>query len=156
MRYIVRAVKYFIYYFLILALVLAVLLAFHLVEGGIDGIFRDGWGSVGKIAIMFALVAAAYPYFGFKKYGIVIPGAYEEIRPKLVKYLEDKGYELESEEQENLTFRLRNRFNRATRMWEDRVSLTRDFHGFYIEGPNRDIVRLKAGLEYLFRENPDA
>ncbi len=151
MKYLVRALKYYVYYFVLLAIILLMLHLLHLVDGNIEYTFRNGWTSVWQIAIMFAVVAAAYPYFGFRKHGTVIPGSYEEIRPGVMKVMESKGYELEREEGENLTFRLRNRLNRVTRMWEDRITFTRDMHGFIIEGPNRDVVRIKSALEYSFR-----
>ena len=151
MKYVVRAVKYFFYYLLLLVVVILVLRLLHFVEGGVEDIFRNGYKSLWQIGVMFAVVAAAYPYFGFRKHGVIIPGAYEEIRPGVLALMEERGYELEKEEGENLCFRLRNRFNRAARMWEDRITFTRDIHGFILDGPSRDTVRIKSALEYKFR-----
>ena len=152
MRYTVRAIKYFFYYILLLAIIIAILRLLNMTEGGVEQMFRNGWNSVWMILGMFALVAAIYPYFGFKKHGVIIPGEYGEIRDTVVNFMKDRGYVLETEEGENMTFRLRSGLNRATRMWEDRITFERDFHGFLIEGPNRDVVRLKSGLEYKFRK----
>lgn len=153
MKYAVRAIKYFFYYLILLAVILAVLRLLHVVEGDITQMFRNGYDSLWQIALMFAVVAAAYPYFGFRKQGVIIPGAYEEIRPGVVALMQERGYELEKEEGENLTFRLRNHVNRIARMWEDRITFTRDFHGFILDGPTRDTVRIKSALEYKFRNN---
>ena len=68
--------------------------------------------------------------------------------------MEERGYELETEEGENMTFRLRNKFNRAARTWEDRITLTRELAGFYMEGISKDVARLASALEFKFR-NPE-
>lgn len=151
MKYFVRAVKTFIYYILLLVVIILILRLLKMTEGGVETMFRNGWRSVWMILGVFAAAAAAYPFFGFKKHGIIIPGEYGEIRDGVVLYMQERGYELESENGENLTFRLRNRLNRITRMLEDRITFERDFHGFLVEGPNKDVVRIKSGLEYKFR-----
>lgn len=154
MKYIIRALKYFLYISVLVTVILLVLVALKLVSSDINVMFREGWGSVAKIAIMFLAVSALYPRFGYTKRGAVVPGEYKEIRQGVVDFMKDRGYELESEEGENLTFRLRNKFNRATRIWEDRVTFTRDYAGFYIEGISKDVARIASGLEYKFK-NPE-
>lgn len=153
MKYAVRAVKYFFYYIILLSVILTVLRLLHVVGGDLKDIFRNGYDSLWQIAVMFAVVAAAYPYFGFRKQGVIIAGPFEEIRPGLVALMEERDYELEKEDGENLAFRLRNRLNRAARMWEDRITFERDIHGFILDGPTRDTVRIKSALEYKFRNN---
>ncbi|MBR1871742.1 MAG: hypothetical protein IJ795_00855 [Bacteroidales bacterium] len=152
MKYIVRAIKYYIYYWLLLAVLLGILVLFKFVDSNPEAMFRHGYDSFWQIGLMFGVVALAYPFFGFKKYGIALPGEYKDLRPGILEVMEGRGYELETEDGENMTFRLRNKFNRLTRMLEDRVTLERDLHGFMIEGPNRDVVRLKNAIEYKFRE----
>lgn len=150
MKYIIRVIKYFVYICLITTLMLAVLVAFGLISSDINVMFNDGYGSIAKIALMFFCVACFYPKFGFAKRGALIPGEYGEIRDKVVSFMENHGYEVESEEGENISFRLRSGMKRAFKMWEDRLVFTRDMAGFYIEGINRDVVKIKNGLEFLF------
>jgi len=70
-------------------------------------------------------------------------------------YMEEKGYRLEKEDGENLTFRLKNPINRLSRMYEDRITFTRTVSGFQLEGLRKDVVRIVYGLEYKFRHNEE-
>lgn len=154
MKYIVRALKYFVYISLIVTIIMLILVALKLVSPDVNVMFREGWGSILKIALMFLAVSAIYPKFGYAKRGVRITGSYSEIRDGVVAFMEERGYELETEEGENMTFRLRNKFNRAARTWEDRITLTRELAGFYMEGISKDVARLASGLEFKFR-NPE-
>ena len=154
MKYIVRALKYFVYISLIVTVIMLILVALKLVSPDVNVMFREGWGSILKIAVMFLTVSAIYPKFGYAKRGVRITGSYSEIRDGVVAFMEERGYELETEEGENMTFRLRNKFNRAARTWEDRITLTRELAGFYMEGISKDVARLASGLEFKFR-NPE-
>ena len=154
MKYIVRALKYFVYISLIVTAIMLILVALKLVSPDVNVMFREGWGSILKIAVMFLAVSAIYPKFGYAKRGVRITGSYSEIRDGVVAFMEERGYELETEEGENMTFRLRNKFNRAARTWEDRITLTRELAGFYMEGISKDVARLASGLEFKFR-NPE-
>ena len=103
-------------------------------------------------ALMFLVVAALYPRFGFCKRGAIVPGAYGDIRPGVVRYMAERGYELEKEEGENLSFRLKSPVQRALKLlWEDRITFTRDRAGFYVEGRTKDVVRIVSGLEARMR-----
>ena len=77
---------------------------------------------------------------------------YAEVRDGVVKYMEDKGYRLEKEEGENLTFRNRSFLNRLSRMLEDRITLTRTLGGFEVEGLRKDTIRIIYGLENALRK----
>lgn len=155
MKYIVRVIKYFIYVCVLMALILWILSLLHIVEGNVETMFRDGYKSIGYIALMFLAVSSVYPRFGFTKRGAVIQGAYSEIRGGIINYMEGKGYRLESEEDENLTFRLRSPLARLTRMLEDRITLSRELPGYTVEGPTKDVVRISYGLENAFKDRAD-
>ena len=154
MKYIIRAVKYFVYIIILLSIIMGILILVKAVPADIDQMFKNGWKSIGQIAILFAAIAAIYPKFGYVKREVMIPGEYGEIRQGVIGYMTDRGYKLESEDGENLTFRLRAVLNKIMRTYEDRLTFTRNLGGFVIEGPNKDIVRVIRGLEYKFR-NPD-
>lgn len=155
MKYIVRVIKYYIYICVIMALILWVLSLLHVVEGNVASMFRDGYRSIGYIALMFLAVAAIYPKFGFSRRGAVIPGSYAEIRDGIMDYMNSKGYRLESERGEDLTFRLRSPLGRLTRMTEDRITLTRELPGYSVEGLTKDVVRIAYGLENEFKAKGD-
>lgn len=151
MKYIIRVIKYFVYISFIMALILVVLAAAGLISKDINVIFRDGYNSLWKIGLMFLAVSAIYPRFGFTKRGAILPGEYSELRNGVIEFMQDRKYVLEKEEGENLYFRHKSVLCRATRMFEDRISLTRDISGFYVEGLTKDVSRLVYGLEYKFR-----
>lgn len=154
MKYLTRALKYFIYVSVMVTLILLALVALKLVSPDVNIMFRNGWSSVIMIALAFLAISAIYPKFGYTRRGVIVPGEYSEIRKGVIDFMESHGYQLENEDGENLTFRLRNKFNRLTRTWEDRITLTREMAGFYMEGLSRDVSRLVPGLEYKFR-NPE-
>ena len=66
-KYLIRSIKYFFYFAIIVALMVGALILVGAVEGNIDTIFRGGWNSIWKMAILFAVVAAIYPKLGFIK-----------------------------------------------------------------------------------------
>lgn len=155
LKYIIRAVKYFFYFSLLLVIILTILSLAHVIDGNVETMFRDGYNSLWQIALMFAAVSAVYPVFGFVRKDTVIPGEYAEIRDGVIKFMESRGYRLEKEEGENLTFRNRSVINRISRMCEDRITFTRTLGGFSVEGLRKDTIRLIYGLENAFRNTDD-
>ena len=152
MKYIVRVLKYFVYICVIMTVILVVLSLLGLVEKDPAAMFRNGYTSILQIAGMFLIVSAIYPKFGFCKRGAIVPGSYAEVRDGVVRFMEDRGYVLEKEEGENLSFRRRSWIGRLVSLiFEDRISFERDLPGFYVEGRTRDVARIVSGLEYKFR-----
>jgi hypothetical protein len=151
MRYFVRAVKYFIYFSVLFAAIIAALVFAGVVKADISLMFRDGYRSLWQIALLFAFVSAFYPKFGFIKRSVLLNGEYSLLRGGIVEYMETRGYRLENEDGENLTFRLRSKFSALFKMFEDRITLTRKLGGFEVEGLTKDVVRIVGGLEYKFR-----
>ena len=151
MKYFIRAVKYFVYITIVITIILAILVALGFVSSDINIMFSHGWKSVGMILLMFACVSAFYPKFGYCKRYARINGEYKDIRDDVVSYMEGRGYRLESEQDENMTFRIKSAFTRVARVWEDRITLERDLGGFTLEGCAKDVARVASGLEYRFR-----
>lgn len=151
MRYLTRAVKYFFYFLILLVVIMALMVAFGFVEADINTMFRNGTDSLWQIGAMLVVFGAAYPYFGFMKKNTYINGEYGEIREGIVEYMFNRGYTLETEEGENMTFRAVGPLNRTFRMFEDRITMTRCMTGFVMEGLRKDVVRLSMGLEHKFR-----
>ena len=154
MKYLIRAVKYFLYISVLVTLILYILVLLKMVSPDINIMFKNGWKSVGIILGMFAVISAIYPVFGYSKRLATVLGDYAGLRSGVVEYMESRGYRLESETDEKMTFRSRSAMNRIMRVWEDRITLEKGLGGFYVEGLSRDITRIVAGLEYKFR-NPD-
>ncbi|MGM9743372.1 MAG: hypothetical protein ACI3ZC_09965 [Candidatus Cryptobacteroides sp.] len=152
-KYITRAVKYFFYFSFLLVIFMAILVFAHVVDGNIETMFRGGYNSLLQIALMFACVAAVYPVFGFVKKSAVIPGEFNEIRNELIDAMEERGYRLESEDGEDMTFRNKSFLNRLTRMFEDRITFTRELGGYSLEGLRKDTIRIIYGLENRFRKD---
>jgi len=154
MRYFVRAVKYFVSMAVIVIVLLGV---FTYVQNGTFNILdalSDGVRSAVWIAVILALFSAVYPRFGYADRPLDVRGDTAEIEKVIRQYMDERGYRVEKEELNLLTFRVRSPFTQFFRMWEDRISFNRTHTGFTIEGLNREIVRLKSGIEYRF-ENRD-
>ena len=149
MKYIVRSIKYFIYFSLMCTLIVTALVLIGAVEGGVDNIFDEGYRSIGKIAIFFAIVAAAYPKFGFIVRELNISGDWENIRSKTVEFMSDRHYSIESESADKVTFRAKGMAGRLQKMFEDRVTLTKTETGWQMEGLRKDVLRLASGLENI-------
>ena len=155
MKYVVRAIKYFIWFALILTLTMVIMAALGLVDPKPELMFREGMKSVWQIAILFAVLAFVYPMTGFRKQEAIIPGEYSEIRDKVVSFMESKGYYLETEEGENMTFRLSSKVGAIMKMLEDRITFIRTPDGFEVEGLRKVIVRIISGLEYKLKEDSE-
>lgn len=157
MRYFIRAVKYFIYFSILLVVMMAALYALKMTDPGAKDFasmfFKDGYDSLKLIALVFAGVSAIYPMVGFAKLKAIVPGEFKDVRGPIIEYMQERGYELEKEEGENLSFRARSTVRKITRMYEDRIEFERDFAGFTVKGKRSDIVRIIHGVETKTREN---
>ena len=154
-KYAIRAIKYFFYFTFLLALFLTVLVLAGVVEGNIETMFRGGYRSLLSIALMFICVSSVYPIFGFVRKSAIVPGEYKDIRDGIVDAMESRGYVLEKEEGENLSFRLKSTLNKITRMYEDRITFTRELGGFSVEGLRKDAIRIIYGIESRFRKDEE-
>ena len=154
MKYIVRAVKYFIYICVLVSIILLVMVLAHFVSSDINVMFKEGWKSVAKIALVFAGIAAIYPLFGYRRLLAGVLGELGGLHDDVIKCMEERGYRLESEDGESMTFRSRSLLNRIFRVWEDRITVTKTLGGFEVEGLSRDVARIVPALEYRFR-NPE-
>ena len=153
MRYIVRAIKYFLYVSVIVVILMAILVMLGYVSSDIDVMFRNGWKSVWMIVAMFAAVSAVYPRFGYTRRMVSAGGEFAELRGGLVSFMADRGYHLEKEDGENLSFRRNSVWARILRIGEDRISVSRVLGGFELEGPTRAVMPLASGLEFKL-QNP--
>lgn len=146
MKYLVRAVKYYLYLVIILALMIFVLMKLNLVNADIDTLFVNGRDSLWQIALLMAVFAAIYPRFGYTRRQLRMYGPYEELRPAVTGYMEARGYRLEKEDGENLSFVKRSPLARALKMFEDRVRFSRNLEGFELEGISKEVIAIAARL----------
>lgn len=150
MKYLVRSVKYFFYLGIILALVVFVLVQFKIVDADLSTLFVNGYDSYWQMALMLAVFALLYPKWGFSNRKAYINGSFEEIKEGIIEVMEGRGYVLESNEGEDMTFRKRSGLSRALKIWEDRITFSREIAGYRLEGFTRDLPRLIAALENRF------
>jgi hypothetical protein len=155
MKYLRRAVKYFIQMTFVVVIIMAALMLLGVVSPDINVAFRSGWKSVWMILGVLACISAIYPNFDYSARDLAVPGEFSDLRGKIIEYMESKGYVLSDEDGENLSFRLSSPFGKMTRIWEDTISFTRELGGFSVEGITRDIVRIVSGLQYKLRGNED-
>ena len=148
MKYLIRSIKYFIYFSLMCTIIVSVLVLTGAVEGNIESIFEEGYTSIGKIAIFFAVVAAVYPKVGFINRGISSDKEWSEVRNDVIEYMKERQWDLESETDGVATFRVRGVALRLSKMYEDRITLTKSAEGYQMEGYRKDVMRLATGLEH--------
>ena len=157
MKYLIRSIKYFFYFSIICAAIITVLVIIGAVEGDINAIFEDGYNSIGKIAMFFAIVAAVYPQLGFITREVNAPETtWSDSRETIVKYMEANRYQVEQESDEVVTFRIRGGIGRLIKMCEDRITLTKTPSGWDMEGLRKDALRLASGLEQRLNATPEA
>jgi len=154
-RYIIRAIKYFFYFCILLTIVMAILVTIGATEANLATMFKNGYDSFWQIGLFFAFMSALYPKFGYTKRQAIVPGELSEIKADVIKVMSDRGYLPESENGEVMTFRFKSTLTRVMRMFEDRVTLTKEQLGFTVEGPTKDITRVVSALEYKFRYNEE-
>lgn len=152
MKYFIRAVKYFFYFAFLTTAIVLVLVATGMASSDINELFEGGYNALWKMAIFFAIVGAVYPKLGFISRKIYVQKSKDEIRDATVEYMSERSYGFESETPDSMTFRYRGTIGRLTRMYEDRIILTRTEDGYIMEGLRKDVMRLATGLEY--RLNP--
>lgn len=150
MKYLIRSIKYFFCLILILALIIAVLVAMKIVDADFSTMFVNGYDSYWQMAALMAVFALAYPKWGYSSRKAVLNGSFEELGDRIVKVMEAHGYVLEGTDGEDMTFRKASGLSRALKMWEDRITFTRDINGYQLEGLTRDLPRLVAALETEF------
>ena len=150
MKYIVRAIKYFFYFAFITALILFILVYLGMAASDIESNFVGGYNTFWKMGLFFAAVAAFYPKFAFINRKLYIDASVD-IKDETIRYFQDRRYELESQDGDNMTFRIKGAGPRLIKMCEDRITITRTLDGYYMEGLRKDVLRYASGLEYKFQ-----
>lgn len=152
MRYIIRSIKYFFYFALLTSFFLALFVVSGTVEANIESMFDGGYSALWKIAMIFAVAAAAYPKLGFISSGVTCKDGWQDKKDAIKDFFKERHFELENETDNLMTFRYNGFAGRLTRMYEDKITLTGTENGFELEGLRKDVLRMAMALEY--RLNP--
>ncbi len=155
MKYLIRSVKYFFYFAFLTVAIVLVLIFIGAVGNNINDIFEDGWNSIWKIAVFFAVIAAVYPKFAFISRRLEVQADWDTVRNEAIGYFRERGLELESESPETLTFRRRTIPARLAKMYEDRVTVSRTEDGYFLDGMRKDIILFTTALEYRVSPNKE-
>lgn len=160
-RRIVRSVKY-LFVFLILACIILCIVT--LITPGAKltdllkpmsegGMLKDGaWW---QMLLLFGAIAVVYPGLVFVKKEVMIEGNFEDHRNKIIQEFENAGYEKTGEDEEKLHFRLRNRFTRFMRAYEDEVTITKGEAPLILNGNRKEILRLESRISYALRKDTE-
>ena len=146
MKYLIRSVKYFIYFAVLTTALILALVFIGAVEGNIEAIFEGGYDSLWKIALFYVAVAAVYPNLAFIKRDIPAGGEFAEIKGEIIEFMKERRYELESDNESTLSFRIKGVAGKVAKMYEDRIIISATLGGIQMEGLRKDIIRLSTGL----------
>ncbi len=155
MKHLIRSIKYFFYFAFLTTAIVLVLVLIGAVGNNISDIFEEGWGSIWKIAIFFAVIAAIYPKFAFISRSLDIQADWDQTRGEAVRYFRERGLNLETETSDKLTFRFRSAAGRISRMGEDRITLSRTDEGYVLDGMRKDVLVFSTGLEARLSKMPN-
>lgn len=154
MKYFIRSVKYFFYFAFLFTMILFALAFLGMANRDIASNFQGGYADFWKIGVFFIAVAAVYPKLAFINRKLYIDMA-NDCETDIIKFLEERNYQLESKTEDTMTFRLKGMGTRLIKMNEDRITVTRTLDGYYMEGLRKDILRLASALEYRFLNKED-
>ncbi|MDR1896962.1 MAG: hypothetical protein LBR10_09260 [Prevotellaceae bacterium] len=147
-RYIIRVLKATLYIILIFALVL---LLMYFLPGQTKP--ESFWELIPQPIQMFGfflLFGIAYPLVSFVKKSAMLKKSFSEERINIINIFEVSGYELTTEKDGILIFRLKNRFNRFMRLlFEDAIEVEYKDGNVVLSGLRRDVYRLVKHIEYL-------
>ena len=149
MKYFIRSIKYFFYFAILSTAIILALVLIGAVEGDIKSIFEGGWNALWKIAVFFAAVAAVYPKLGFIKRDLSFVSQ-EVSREDIIEFFRERRYVLESETAGAMSFRYRDTAGKISKMYEDRVIVTREMGVYWFEGLRKDVIRLATSFETRF------
>ncbi len=154
-KYIIRAAKQFVWFFIVLAIIVTIVVlitpeySFENIfkpqaEGGM---FQDG--AFYKIGALFLLISAFYPLYTYVKKEVFATGGFAPNREKILKVFSDMGYEMIAEDDEKATFRLRSRYARFMKLYEDTVTITKDTESpLIMTGLRKELMRLANRIEF--------
>jgi len=154
MRYISRAIRYFVFISFLFGIILIILMSTKIVESNVEALFKNGYDSIWQIELLFFVVSFAYPKMGYMKKGAIVPGEPSIIRGQVIDFMKERGYDLVNEENETLVFKPSKTLSRIFSKTDSTITMTRELPGFYVEGAAKDVMRVVSTLESRFN-NPE-
>ncbi len=151
-KHLIRSVKYFFFIAIFFCILVTVMFytSTHPEGTTVLDLFKEGaWW---KILLFFIAFAAVYPFVGYQKKEIYSAENIKTKRDEIVTLFENANFVLESETATSMTFRLRNKFLRLIRTYEDAVVVDYSEIPATISGLRKDTLRFSRSIEYLMRE----
>ncbi len=155
MKYLIRSVKFFFHFIVLMVFIILALMLIGAVEGNINDIFEDGYNSLWKIAVFFALIAAVYPKVAFITRKIDVEADWDQVKSSVTKNLEQRRYAVESDEGDKVTFRLTRLADRISKKGEDMITLSRTAEGYMLEGLRATVISCVFNIEDQFFRMPE-
>lgn len=148
MKYFIRAAKYLIYFAVLFSIIVLIVFYTSSRPEGITvfDLFKEGSGY--KILGFFIVFSAVYPLLGFTRKQIYVSN-FAEKEKEIIELLQNGNYIIENQTPTSITFRLRNKFLRLMRMYEDRITIDFSENPVIIEGFRKDALRFSRGIEYI-------
>jgi hypothetical protein len=151
-RYIIRVLKSILY----IAAFFALLLCFVYFSSEKRDAGVTFWSLIAHpvyLFIFFVVFGIAYPLVSFVKKDAMLVRTFSEERIKILNIFDSMGYELTSEKDGILTFRLKRKFVRFMRLfYEDMIEVEYNEGKVSLSGLRRDIYRLTRYIEYLNKD----
>lgn len=154
MKYFIRAAKYLIYFAVLFSIIVLIVFYTSSKPEGITvfDLFKEGSGY--KILGFFIVFSAIYPLLGFSRKQIYVSN-FAEKEKEIIELLQNGNYIIETQTPTTLTFRLRNKFLRLMRMYEDRITIDFSENPVIIEGFRKDVLRFSRGIEYICQKETE-
>lgn len=149
MKYIIRSFKYLVYFFALFVVMVAIIWLLSPEKSqslSVTSLFKEG--SLPKMAVFFAAIAAVYPALAFIRRKLFINGSFADERQTILNVFDAMGYEVEREEDGQISFRIKKRSVRFSRMWEDRIILHTGENPLVFEGYRKDLDRIVRNVSY--------
>ncbi|MBQ6871318.1 MAG: hypothetical protein IJO23_03010 [Bacteroidales bacterium] len=151
-KHLIRSVKYFFYIAIFFCILVTIMFYTSTRPEGttVFDLFKEGaWW---KILLFFIAFAGVYPFVGYQKKKIYTAENLKTKKDEIITLFENANFVLESETETSLTFRLKNKFLRFMRTYEDAVVIDYSDIPATISGLRKDTLRFSRSIEYLMRE----
>ena len=149
-RYAIRVLKSFVYIAALFFLLLSFMYAFS-EKSKPDMTFIDLIPEWRRMLVFFAMFSVTYPLISFARKEVWLSKPFAEERINIIGIFSNVGYELESDKDGVLKFRLKNRFYGFMRLFfEDAVEVDyKSGSPITVSGMRRDTYRIARHIEYL-------
>lgn len=150
MKHFIRSVKYMMYFIVLCGLLLSLTFYTSTRPAGIDNpldllMMEGSWW---KMLLFFVVFSAVYPLLGFQKKEIYVTN-FADNKKEIIALFLNANFVVENDSATTITFRIKNKFLRLIRMYEDRVTVDFSQNPVIIDGLRKDTLRFSRGIEYI-------